>query len=185
MKLQNNGVAIEGKVKSVTPENFTLDYGNGELIVDMDDFNNYGNIASALKGDKVTVFGKTAAVYPGMTEFDADSVWVNGMNTYFYAKDATESDFLRFTVMGNKLPAQGFAGEITDVDSDQFTMKTPEGTDIDVNIEKLGYNPFDDEGFQKLKVGDRVWVAGSYDRDLLSDDEMEATHVVTMQKAVQ
>ncbi len=47
-------------------------------------------------------------------------------------------------------------------------------------MDKLTYNPLDDEGFQKLDVGDRVNVQGSIDNDLFEVRVFEANYITTI-----
>jgi len=51
-------ISISGEVQSVTADTFMLDYGAGDLIVEMDDGDRDADAYQLLPGDKVTVTGR-------------------------------------------------------------------------------------------------------------------------------
>ena len=44
------------------------------------------------------------------------------------------------------------------------------------------YNPLDDEGYQKIDVGDRVKVTGNIDNDLFEGKELMADSVIKLNR---
>jgi hypothetical protein len=68
---------------------------------------------------------------------------------------------------------------VTDVDDEEFTLNT--GTrSIRVEVDEMPYNPLDDEGYQKIELGDRVSVSGVIDDDLFEGRELVASSVVDL-----
>ena len=43
---------------SPTADDFVLDYGSGTILVEMDDWDSYGDAYGLMDGDRVTVFGR-------------------------------------------------------------------------------------------------------------------------------
>lgn len=66
-----------------------------------------------------------------------------------------------------------------DEDGEQCTLDSGL-QELTVEVDELTYNPLDDEGFQKLDVGDRVSVQGSVDADLFEGQVFEANYVTTL-----
>ena len=51
-------ITISGEVGAVDPDHFTLDYGDGLVVVEMDDGDRDADAYKLLQGDKVTVAGR-------------------------------------------------------------------------------------------------------------------------------
>ncbi len=130
----------------------------------------------------MTVYGAVDdEIYEAAT-IEASSVYVENLNTYFYASAADEEAFDAFYLMSpvevgsmtlvgtveKVMPAQGAFV----VDSDLREMT--------VDVDPLLYDPLDDQGFQQIEVGDRVSVTGVVDYEVLDGHELEATQVVTL-----
>ncbi len=47
----------------------------------------------------------------------------------------------------------------------------------------MSYNPLDDDGYQKIDVGDRVSVTGEIDKDLFESHKLDADSFVTLSNA--
>lgn len=70
-------------------------------------------------------------------------------------------------------------GKIVSIDDDEITLQTSYG-DIDVDMDEMGYNPNDDDGYKQLKVGQRVLVTGVMDNGLFEEREIVARNVVRL-----
>lgn len=185
-KLQPDGawIAISGTVVSPGDDEFTLDYGHGQISVEMDDWEWYADSIPVLAGDTVTVYGEVEQHLFVDASIEADSVFVQGMGTYFYAtapQDRPEFMVMDVTpvtpvVVGNV----SFTGTVSDVSGREFTLSTG-GRSLTVDNLGMPYNPMDDEGLQKVEVGDVVSVAGNLGTDLIGDRELTADSVVIIQ----
>lgn len=182
----NSSISISGTVTSPTADDFVLDYGSGTVLVEMDDWDSYGDAYGLMDGDKVTVYGDIDDDFFEVTKIEAGSVYVENLNTYFYASSADEESVVydpnywatstpvvvSTTVLRGNVKA-------TDADSDSFTMEVA-GTDIEVETEALYYNPLDDDGFQQIEKGDYVSVTGMMDYEFMDGQVFEATMVTTL-----
>jgi uncharacterized protein YdeI (BOF family) len=179
LKPDDTWISISGTVKSVTRDSFTLDFGDGMVIVEMDDGDRDADAYKLVEGDKVTVNGMIDDDFFETTSIEASSVYVEKLGTYFYASPVDEEDF---TVWYTIPVAPGQAvvqGKVTKVQDDELIVNTGLRS-ITVEVDDMAYNPLDDEGYQKIEVGDTVRAIGTLDDELFDDQELEAESVVTL-----
>ncbi|MEQ8330717.1 MAG: DUF5666 domain-containing protein [Longimicrobiales bacterium] len=174
-------ISLDGTVEAVSADAFTLDYGDGLVTVEMDDWDDDADGYKVVVGDEVSVYG---AVDDGLfeaTTIEASSVYVDGLNAYFYASSADEEDFDEFVSIYTPLqPASALVqGTVVGTHDDHFTISTGEGL-LRVGLSDLGYDPLDDRGWQKLEIGDRVSVRGTVDAGFFTDRELDAESIVTL-----
>ncbi len=101
-KMENNSwISLSGTVVEASPERFELDYGKGIVTVEMDGWGWYSRASTIMEDDKVTVHGRVDDDFHEMTSIEASSVYVEGMNTYFYANNLDEEDLLfEYSILG-------------------------------------------------------------------------------------
>lgn len=181
---------MSGTVTSSTPSSFVLDYGEGLVTVEMDDWDWYGDAYGILPEDEVTVYGYVDDDLYETTSIEASSVWVEDLNTYFYASGADEEgvgEVKYYPYISTVWYDYDYTvtGKVTSVNETirEFTIDT--GTrEISVDTLRLGYNPLDDEGFLKIEEGDRVTVYGDLDLDAFDEREISAEALVKLQDDV-
>jgi uncharacterized protein YdeI (BOF family) len=179
MEPDDSWISLSGTVTAVTPDAFTLDYGKGMITVEMDDGDRDADAYKLIEGDKVTVNG---IIDDGLFEtrtIEASSVYVEKLDTYFYASAADEEDtFVTYwsPVVVSRTVVQG---TVTEVNDEEFVLNTGART-VTVEVEEMPYNPLDDEGYQKVDVGDRVSVTGTMDYDLFEGRELVADSLVIL-----
>lgn len=170
-------ITIGGTVVSPTPNSFMLDYGDGLITVEMDDWDWYPEASGLIEGDPVIVRGRMDADPLERTSIEASSVYLKGLNTYFYASAADEEG-----VSAMIAPLDRWfqaTGTVKSIDDREFTLDTG-AHDYKVDTATMPYNPLDDVGFQKIKQGDRVKAFGKMDRGLFEDWELMASSVITL-----
>jgi hypothetical protein len=74
-------------VGAVTPTAFTLDYGHGQIDVELDDVDRAFAICG---GDRVTVHGRIDDDFFSAARIEARSVYVERPQTHFFASDVDE-----------------------------------------------------------------------------------------------
>ena len=175
-------ISISGTVTEADADMFMLDYGDGLITVEMDDFDTYGDAYAIMEGDNVVVFGRIDDDLYELRTIEAGSVFVENLNTQFYASPADEEDigFLTVTVpvVPNKTTIKGTVVDI-DEDIEEFTVETA-NREIVVDAGKLEYNPFDDEGFHQLYLGNRVSVTGTMGADFFEGQRLQADSIVSL-----
>lgn len=172
-------ISISGEVESVDPQEFLLDYGDGVVTVEMDDFDLDADALVLNVGDRVTVHGLVDDDFFETTSIEAGSVYVEELGTYFYSSVVDEEDtFVTLTtpVVVSETTVQGTVTSITGM---EFTVDA-EVRQFTVDTSALGMNIFDDEGFLQVEVGDRVSVTGTMDEDFFGNRELEAETVVNL-----
>lgn len=179
-------ITISGKVKSISPDQFELDYGAGTITVEMDDGDRDADAYKLYNGDEVTVTGLIDDDFYEVTTIEASSVYVKNIGTTFYASAVDEEDFLPTyayqppevtLVLGGSVVTGTVSG--IDVPEEEFTLNTGLRL-MTVEVDEMPYNPVDDEGYQKLEVGDVVSVRGQIDYDLFEGRVFEADTVTTL-----
>jgi uncharacterized protein YdeI (BOF family) len=179
----NSWISINGEVTSVTADAFELDYGDGQITVEMDDGDRDADGYKLMMGDEVRVSGMIDDDFYDLTTIEASSVYVKNIDTYFYASAMDEED-IGYTIISPSVTDTVVQGTITsvDVNGEQFTLDSGL-QELTVEVDELTYNPLDDEGFQQLDVGDRVSVQGSIDHDFFEGRVFEANYVTTLYSA--
>ena len=159
----NSWISINGEVTSVTADAFELDYGDGQITVEMDDGDRDADGYKLMMGDEVRVSGMIDDDFYDLTTIEASSVYVKNIDTYFYASAMDEED-IGYSIISPSVTDTVVQGTITsvDVNGEQFTL---------------------DSGFQQLDVGDRVSVQGSIDHDFFEGRVFEANYVTTLYSA--
>lgn len=179
-------ISISGTVAAPTASAFTLDYGDGVITVEMDDWDTYGDAYGLLDGDDVTVYGRIDNDFYEARTIEASSVYVDSLNTYFYASAADEEGGVEWThpwtvtkpVVSGLTTMRGTVTAVSPED-EAFTLSVG-GTETTVETDELTYNPLDDTGYQKVDVGDRVSVSGQTDGDFIQGRMFTAETVITL-----
>jgi uncharacterized protein YdeI (BOF family) len=172
-------ISLSGTVESVSPDAFLLDYGEGFVTVEMDDWDADADAYKVAVGDRVTVNGRVDDDLFDTTTIEASSVYVDNLNTYFYASAADEEDPFVNVTSPPVVSATVVQGIVTDVDDEEFTIDSGL-REIRVETDEMYYDPLDDEGFQQIDVGDRVSVTGHIDDDFFEGRELVATSITTL-----
>jgi hypothetical protein len=172
-------INISGIIESVGPDTFSLDYGEGIVVVEMDDGDRDADAYKLLAGDKVAVSGRVDDDFFEATTIEAGSVYVESRGTIFFASSIDEEaaeGFAAAIVSPVDVSKTVVQGTVAVVDDDEFVIDSG----IRVDTAELGYNPLDDEGYQKITVGDRVKVVGTMESELFDSHELMADVVVKL-----
>ncbi|MDX1677591.1 hypothetical protein [Arsukibacterium sp.] len=173
-------IALSGQVVSHTDDSFILDFGDGFVTVNTDNWNTIGGSWAVSDGDKVTVYGLVEEGFYQNKVIDAGSIYVRDASTMVSAPDtdkqAMASTFTYFSVPGDY--DLQVAGTVTSVTDRKFTIDS--GTrKVTVDTIRLGYNPLDNQGLQQIKVGDFVTVRGELKRSVFDNSAVVAESIVT------
>jgi len=172
-------ISIDGTVDAVYADRFVLDYGDGSITVEMDDGDRDADAYVLMEGDKVSVAGRIDDDFMEVATIEASSVYVESINTYFYASAVDEEDaFVTITQpvhVGNTV----LQGTVTSASDEEFVLSEG-GSAIRVEVEEMPYNPLDDEGYQRIEVGDVVSVTGEVDVDLFEGGEFVAESIIEL-----
>ena len=184
-KLDDSYISLSGTVTSADADSFWLDYGEGMVLVEMDDWDWYGDAYGILPEDDVTVYGYVDDDLYETTSIEASSVYVKDLNTYYYASGDDEEgvgEYKSAAVVSTTWYDYDYTvtGIVDSVSGREFTVDT--GTrQITVDTLQLGYNPLDDEGFLKIEKGDRVTAYGDLILDVFANREVSAEALVKLE----
>lgn len=175
-----NWINLNGEIVSASPSSFILDYGNGNVNVEMDDWDWYQEGRFLTPGDEVTVTGRVDDDLFHNRRIEASGVYVENLGTYFYANGADEEELLSSRAYVPSAPNYVDAsGTVAAVEGREFTLSGAWGP-LRVDTSAMSDNPLDAEGFQKIKQGDRVYVWGDLDLDRAENPELQAKGVVSL-----
>ncbi len=176
-------ISISGTAVHPVLDGFTLDYGEGTVFVEMDDWDWYNDSSSVLDGDKVTVYGEIDDDFFEATTIEAGSVYVENLGTYFYANSDDEESAYTSTAWISTAPIvvgeTTARGIVTDVTGREFTIDTGL-RQITVDTIGMAYNPMDDQGYQQIDEGDYVSVTGEMDYDFWENRELAADIIINL-----
>jgi len=177
-------ISISGTAVDPQAASFTLDYGEGTVLVEMDDWDWYGDAYGIMDGDKVTVYGEIDDDFYETTSIEAGSVYVESLGTYFYANSDDEEGYEAYynywvspaPIIVGQTTARG---TVTSVTGREFTINTGLQR-MKVDTIEMSYNPMDDKGYQQVDVGDYVSVSGDMDYDYWEKRELMADSIVIL-----
>lgn len=175
-------ISLSGTVTSATADAFVLDYGDGTITVEMDDWDDFGDAWPLVSGDGVTIYGEVDEHLYTEDTIEAASVYVEDLNSFFYASAADEEELGAWALDPyDEIGDVTYVGTVESVDmaTDTFTIDTGE-QELTVETDALLYDPLDDEGFQKVEVGDVVSVDGVVDEDFFTNNDLVADSIVTL-----
>jgi uncharacterized protein YdeI (BOF family) len=179
-KADDTWISLSGEVQSVAADQFTLDYGDGRVLVEMDDGDRDADAYKLLEGDKVTVTGRVDDDFFESTSIEAASVYVENIGTTFFASSVDEESreqVIATTLTPIVVSRLEVRGTVTRVNGDDFTLDT--GTrEMTVDVGGMLYDPLDDEGYQHIDVGDRVKVVGNMATELFEGRQLKADSIV-------
>ncbi len=178
----NSWVTVHGRIVEATPSSFVMDYGEGVITVEMDDFDFYPDGYGLMEEDRVVVHGFIDDDFFEARTIEASRVYVENLGTSFYANGADEEDVTTAAVV---LPDPGtitVTGRIKTIEGRELTLDTGVG-DVRVDTIEMGYDPTDDEGYQQLSTGDKVSVAGHLEDALFDSLELHADSIVTLESS--
>lgn len=179
-------ISLSGTIESVQEDSFLLDYGRASVIVEMDDGDRDADAYKLLPGDSVVVNGLIDDDFFEMTTVEASSVYVESINTYFYASAMDEESVTFFdpivTVTGPIVEGDAMIqGTITAVEplEEELVLNTGDRLMI-VEVDDLGYDALDNEGYLQLDVGDEVTISGTMTEEMFENRLFEADYIVTV-----
>lgn len=174
-------ISLTGTVTSTADEEFQLEYGGGVVTVELDRFDWINDPAEILlPGENVMVTGTVDDDWFEGRELVANTLQLNDSFVYYHVDPLSSYPIHLYGAEAAKEMRDGAyvttSGTIKNHSGDRFEVSYQNGS-IPVDVSSLGYNPFDNEGIQKLEEGDRVYVYGNVDDDFFDNKGILATGV--------
>ena len=163
-------IRIDGTILSTVPDQFVLDYGAGNLTVELDDWDKAIEGITLMPGDRVSVTGRVDMNLFGARSIEASSVYVDNLNTVFFASAADEEDSMLTAVpLGITEPGVDYTGWVTGKADNGFVLGSgPMQIAVDTSALRT---PLARKG---VTVGDRVYVWGQMEFRDSGESKLEA-----------
>lgn len=175
-------IVLTGNVAEVRDDEFDMSYGGNTVTVELDRFGWDGEETRYLTpGESVTVTGFVDDDLFEGREIEAYNIRLNTSMVYYYTTVNPEPVY--YTQSMDRLPEEGtfvsMTGEIVNIDGSEITVENDSGK-IKVDTAQLAYNPFDNDGMQKLEKGDRVYVSGDVNDNFYEKKEIQADSILEL-----
>ena len=172
-------LTLTGTVVSAAPGAFVLDYGAGNVTVEMDDWDWYQEGRVFKAGDEVTVSGLADQDLLLNKRIEARSVYVRNLNSFFFASSDDEESRRASSAMAATSGTADFTGRVASIEGRELMIGTgPAAIRVDTSL--LAENPLDAEGAHRVRVGDRVFVWGQIDLEATEGAELKARGLVSL-----
>lgn len=181
--LDGETITVSGIVTTVEADAFRLKTKNKNIIVEMDDWDADADGFKLKKGDRVVVRGAADKDLFQKNTLEAGSVYVENLNSYFYASAADEegAPVLLSTSIYNtqKLPEGAYVdliGNVKAVIGRDLTLDTGV-RELTVSTDDLIFNPLDNQGQVQVDVGDQIRVGGLVDEGYFNRRAIKASYI--------
>ena len=183
----NSYITLTGEVTQQIGQQFMLDYGNGIITVEFDDWDSFNEAQYINPGEKVTVYGDIDQDLFERRKIEASRVYVHEIKTFYDASSADEEwtpvTTVSYIEFYDPYLADGtrvsLTGNVKSINDDEFILDTGI-KDIQVDTDLMSYNPLDKKGIQQIKTGDKVKVMGKLDKNLFERNEIQANSIITL-----
>lgn len=173
-------LTLSGVVVDVEPTWFMLDYGMNTVAVQLDEWNRDTEALRLSIGDEVAVTGKVDDDLFVTTSLQAASVFVEKFNTFFSSEAVDRDNALTALTTTVEPSAIAVHGTVTRIEGNDMIVDSGV-REIRVTTDELDYDPFDDEGFQRVGLGDRVIVSGTIDHSFFNEGHLVAGMLVSLE----
>lgn len=170
-------ITVSGTIVNADEDEFDLLVGDETLTVEIEDDIRDGGAYTLSDGDRITVTGSVDDDLFEGKELEATAIYIEKIGTTFIVDDDYAGD--HGMVAGRNLGEYvELTGTVTEVDGDdeEFRVRGDLGS-FTVEVDELDNDPFDDDDYLQIRVGDTVRVVGEIDDDWLEGREIEANSV--------
>ena len=160
-------IRLAGEVTKAGAHTFTLDYGKGAIVIELDDYDSYEEGYNIEKGDQVVVTGKVDADPGQKRTIEARQVYIPAVDLIVNASADDEEDlevkaYTQRLSNGTKVELRGV---VKNIKSGVCTIQSSKGH-IEIQLNSL-------KG-QNLALGQAIKVSGVYKNRLLRNDMIVA-----------
>ena len=196
-KPDQSWITVSGTAVETSDHGFTLDYGEGLIVVEVDDWDWFPEGQDIVRGHQVTVHGRIDDDMYEARSIEAGKVFIKDYKSMFVSPSYVSSylEVISANPSDEELSAEVYAksqfnpvtdgtkvtitGKIAGVDKRSFTISTG-ANKLEVDTRQLGYNPLDDKGYQRIDKGDTVTVVGTLDIDFFDDKKLVADDITKL-----
>jgi len=167
-------IRISGVVDEMPkPNAFELNYGDGEIVVEFDDWDPEPDAYKLKKGDEVVVTGRLDDDFLHGKTLEAGSVYVKDIEETYYANPRDEE--AAFANMSKDMEELSTVvqGTVVSVNGKEFVLKS-DTQEIKIDVSAIA----DTVDSSDIKPGDTVRVAGKLQRSFFKERKIQAIAVI-------
>ena len=166
-------IKLTGRVTQASAHAFTLDYGKGSIVVELDDYDSYEEGYNIEKGDQVIVTGKVDADPGQKRTIEASEVYIPAADLRIEAcaHDEEDLEVKAYTQRLSNGTEVELRGVIKNIESGVCTIQSSKGN-IEVHLSDLR-----EQKPETLLLGQAIKVSGVYKNRLLRNDLIIAQKV--------
>lgn len=179
----NTWITLTGEVTAVDSQFFTLDYGDGQIFVELRDTDLDTKAYAEMDGEDVMV---TARLGEGMFSNErlvAQSVIVENMDTVYLADsvDQASADLYLSTASNIEFDDEEMVlvGTVKSIGKEALQIEVGDAT-LTVELDELENAPVDEDGYLSLMKGERVRITGELEDDFFNRFTVEADTLMKM-----
>ncbi|MDW5286543.1 hypothetical protein R6Y90_16395 [Alteromonas macleodii] len=176
-------ITLTGEVSAVDSKFFTLDYGDGNIFVELRDTDLDSNAYAKMKGEEVMV---TARLDDGMFSSErlvAQSVIVDGMDTVYLAESVNQASADLYLSTASNIEFDDeemvLVGTVKSIGKEALQIDVGDTT-LTVELDELEDAPVDADGYLTLMKGERVRITGELEDDFFNRFTVEADTLIKM-----
>ena len=180
----NSWVELEGRVTAVDSRSFFVDYGEGEIRVELDDYDWFEEAYNVLENDRVKVRGKIDADPNEERSIEAETVLLKDHGVTLKANADDEEDLTVNFVppLPTKSSDKELKGTVESFQNGLMIVKTAKDTyRVDLKDSSLRSTAGKAISYN-LHTGDFVSVVGKDHNKLFGADEFDASTVYVLKK---
>lgn len=183
-----NWVSLGGEVAAVESDAFMLDYGEGLITVEIDDWDWYDETTQLRPGETVNVYGAIDDDFFEKTTIEAQRIYAKERNTFYYSSASDEEAVEEMTTplfLDRSLMTADEGTWITltgTVDAiDGRSVKIDTGSQVvTLDTSELTYNPLDKTGIQVIDKGDVVQASGPVHDSLFGSKKLVVEELMSL-----
>lgn len=176
-------ITLTGEVSAVDSKFSTLDYGDGNIFVELRDTDLDSNAYAKMKGEEVMV---TARLDDGMFSSErlvAQSVIVDGMDTVYLAESVNQASADLYLSTASNIEFDDeemvLVGTVKSIGKEALQIDVGDTT-VTVELDELEDAPVDADGYLTLMKGERVRITGELEDDFFNRFTVEADTLIKM-----
>ena len=175
-EVDGDWIRLNGTVVFTAGSRFRLDYGEGAITVEVDDWDFGKEGESLLRGDRVGVTGRVDENVFTSDTIEAAAVYLHKFDVVYYANSADEEEFgLGAVPIRPEAEGVDYVGWVTGTSEDGFTLGAGP-TRISVDTSEVDTALAQD----RINTGDRVYVWGELDVSGEGSSRLEAEGLVQL-----
>lgn len=181
-KPDRSWVRLDGTVVRTADDSFELNFGDGVITVEMDDWKGSKEARSIHPNDNVIVYGRIDRDLHRRKAVEAAGVYDERLQTTFFASAADEEAMGLWPQTNVELGKIALSGRVVSIAGKLLELDTGASGKVTIDVSQLGYDPLDADGFQQIRVGNRIRVVGRLESAYFAANSLVAERITSLQQ---